>query len=251
MVSLRLLFVLMVGIRCAQAHSNYAIFVVGMGHSGTSAMAGLLHHAGIFIGKDLIGAGAQNEKGHFEHVQTVNVNELLLALIGAQWLYSEVEPKKITELQVDWTQDLVVRTLKHHFGEHQLFALKDPRLCLLLPLYIKAARELGYTPKIITVSRPLPEIVESLLRSSTMSYEHAKRISMHYIQHIKRNIQNTDKLIVSYEELIDDPMAVVQRLHHFIPGLVVQPEQQLSIVRFIDKNLKHCTGAPVIQKAAG
>src|SRR5260370_30538384 len=63
------------------------IVVAGMHRSGTSMVAALLYHAGLYLGarKELMPPGPDNEDGYWENVRFVELNEELLRAAGGGW----------------------------------------------------------------------------------------------------------------------------------------------------------------------
>src|SRR5262249_1740037 len=68
----------------AFATSN-AIVVLGMHRSGTSALAGMLHHLGVALGDELMPATADNPRGYWEHRDIVAINDRLMTELGRTW----------------------------------------------------------------------------------------------------------------------------------------------------------------------
>src|SRR5580700_7972119 len=62
-----------------------ALVVLGMHRSGTSALAGMLHHLGVALGNRLMPATSDNPRGYWEHAEIVAANERLLASLGWGW----------------------------------------------------------------------------------------------------------------------------------------------------------------------
>jgi hypothetical protein len=63
------------------------VVVLGMGRSGTSAVARMFARAGCFAGREdeLLPATEANPAGHFEHSRIVMANEWVLAGLGGSW----------------------------------------------------------------------------------------------------------------------------------------------------------------------
>lgn len=59
--------------------------VFALHHSGSSAVAGVLHHMGIHMGDRLLKSNSSNPKGHFENYEFVMMNEKIISSIGAKW----------------------------------------------------------------------------------------------------------------------------------------------------------------------
>ena len=112
------------------------IFIVGMHRSGTSALTGTLNLMGVELGRELMQPWADNPKGFFENNKIWKYNQKILENFGSSWdnpfLYGE-----------DWTlkRDLspfrpyIENLIQEEFSTAPLFAIKDPRMCILFPLW--------------------------------------------------------------------------------------------------------------------
>src|SRR5271166_6443184 len=110
------------------------LIVLGMHRSGTSALAGTLHHLGVGLGARMMQASPDNPRGYWEHSDVVAINHGVMAELGrawddlrplpAGWAHSEAALRAGRKLSTVLTRD---------FSEAPLWGLKDPRLCRLLP----------------------------------------------------------------------------------------------------------------------
>ena len=73
------------------------LIIAGFHRSGTSLVSQLLHHAGLFLGYDLMGATFSNPHGHFEDIQAYELHQQILADNGRTWLVTEPFLPVITE----------------------------------------------------------------------------------------------------------------------------------------------------------
>ena len=76
------------------------IIVLGMHRSGTSALSGVLSHAGVFFGRNLLKELPENPKGFFENTEVVNFNEAILSREGVSW-HNPYNLKALNDLQSD------------------------------------------------------------------------------------------------------------------------------------------------------
>lgn len=116
------------------------VIVCGMHRSGTSAMAGVLHHNGIVMGeeehKDFYPPPMkENPKGFFENVRFRRVNDKMLA----KYDYSVKSFNPVVP-DVQWT-DIDVRfqmrsLLDHYTASYNDWGWKDPRTNLTLPVWL-------------------------------------------------------------------------------------------------------------------
>lgn len=104
------------------------IIVVGPGRCGSSAVAGVLHHLGVFMGERLIPAHETNPYGHWEDADFVRVNEAFV-----------MQDRMTAE---EWS-GAVAELIKKRRALGRQWGWKDPRTCQLLPQYLKFFENLG------------------------------------------------------------------------------------------------------------
>jgi len=142
------------------------IVVLGMHRSGTSMLAGMLARMGVDFGDDLLPPiEGVNDKGFWEHRRLVELNEWFLSRLGRSWYSPEPLPAgwqcgKDAQLYTKQALSFI----KSAFGNSEVFGLKDPRLCLFLPLWQQIFNQLGVAPQYLVISRSPLEIAMSLYR---------------------------------------------------------------------------------------
>ncbi|MDG9667316.1 hypothetical protein ONV78_06155 [Hahella sp. CR1] len=184
------------------------IFILGMHRSGTSALAGALRCLGLYLGDDFIEpiAGV-NEKGFWEHKKLVDINERLLARVNKTW-YSVVGL-----LEVDWTSSLFddikkesLDFVKEVFGEEEVFALKDPRLCLLLPFWLDVMSELDISPAAIIINRSPVEVARSLNRRDGIPQSLSEALWIIYSSSMLISTKNMPVAFIDFDDLLLAPV---------------------------------------------
>lgn len=143
------------------------IFVLGIPRSGTSMIAGVLHHCGAWIGATVPG-GPSNPEGFFEHVMLrERVLKPMLIHQGADPLGVRAMPEldRLTpqpELKGDVLRQLAI---EHYPGGDQAWLYKDCKLSLVWPLW----RDAFPNARWVIVRRPADDIVRSCLRTTFMN----------------------------------------------------------------------------------
>lgn len=69
----------------SQVSRPIVLVVVGMHRSGTSALGYCLSRVGASLPVHLVGAGAANERGHWEPEKVIDLNDRYLAAAGSGW----------------------------------------------------------------------------------------------------------------------------------------------------------------------
>ena len=145
-----------------QLQEKIAVLIIGMPRSGSSCATGILHIMGLYLSEPLKEPNPSNPKGFFEHVPTLRLNNEILKSFGT--CVMDTRPLNVDFMSplAQEQKDKIQELLLTYFTHSPLFGIKDCRLTLLLPLYIQALTELGYTIKIIAALRKTEEIAGSL-----------------------------------------------------------------------------------------
>ena len=204
--------------------SCYAI--VGPHRSGTSAVAGVLYHLGLFLGDDLLGPGKGNVKGHFEDREFLALHDKIIG----NWENPQVDFEPYREAYT--------ALIRKREAEHQVWGLKDPRLCFVAPHFLQIAHNV----KVVLVYRDLKACTASLQGRNgftrekaayiTAEYDYARRLMVHY--HFGASI------VIEYEWLIDNPSWQIQRISEFIKDdMPITNDAKAAAMNFIDPTLCH------------
>jgi len=215
-----------------------ALLVLGMHRSGTSALTGLLSKLDVYLGSDLMRADFANEKGYFENNILYRINEKLLAQIGSSWddiFYNKEKLDAIKEIGE------LRSAIKSEFEYAKSFAIKDPRLALLFPVYEKVLDELGINIKIILPYRNPLEVANSLKRRDNMPLEKGMLLWAYHFLLAEKFSRGYERVFVSFDELIVDTSKVVEslstKLH--INFLDKYSKSKKEIEEFLEPSLKH------------
>jgi hypothetical protein len=195
------------------------LFVLGMHRSGTSALCSALERCGVHFGADLLDPMAGvNEDGFWEDAAVVQVNQQLLERLGGTWFSL---PTGID--QADWNSDVladlqeVVRDiLGRKSGPGPLQAVKDPRLCITLPFWLKACESLQLPTAVCVINRAPLGVARSLQKRDGFPIGYGLRLYSQYWHLLATNAPR-ETLYVSYESLLQDSAAVMRRLAESLP----------------------------------
>ncbi len=138
------------------------ILVIGMHRSGTSAVTRVLNLLGVELGGSLLPRAADNVLGFWEHQEVVSIHERLFSALGRNWF-------DLSELPLGWLSTPAASEAKQQlkelftreFGGAVVWAVKDPRICRLLPLWRCALEELGVKAHALFMVRHPNEVAQS------------------------------------------------------------------------------------------
>lgn len=222
------------------------IIVLGMHRSGTSAVARLLNLMGCYVGPEdlLMRASDANPRGHWERQDVTAANDRILEAMGGRWY----DVGSLTDVE-----DLPEPTL-HALEEelsfiilgldaHRPWMIKDPRLCLVLPLWLRSLE----APLFILVHRDPDEVARSLHRRDGFPEEVGIALWEMYSLSSLRASTGFPRTLVRYDDLLARPVETVRRLrdwldHQGVVGLRMPAD--LEITSFVDAKLQRSKRAP-------
>lgn len=220
------------------------VFVLGMHRSGTSVLSNTLNDLGVSFGEDHIPHNENvNTKGFWEDVHVVNYNEDLLSRMNARWFsingqltYGEYSPDSEEVIEAaNVLRDIFSRSSK------DLVGIKDPRLCVLLPIWKLAAQKLLLNIKVVWIWRSPHEVAASLANRDNLDTLTSTFLWCKYNLSALSSLDGIEYVVVSYEDLILNQSIVVERvLTELNLGLnILHVSDTLSAV--IDSGLRHST----------
>ncbi len=216
------------------------LLVLGMHRSGTSATTGVLNLMGAYVGPDgsTVPANEFNPRGHFERKELRSLCDSVLRAADAEWWNQSTFD--IADLSLAQQEDArrAFADLVAELDHHSPWVIKEPRLCLLLPLLLDV---LTQPMAVITYRDPL-EIAMSLQTRNHIPVMMGIALWEHYMCKALDNSSEMRRLLVSHHELLRDPVGTVGSLHEDLMGLGVrglrQPNED-QIKSFVTSDLHH------------
>lgn len=180
------------------------ILVLGMHRSGTSAITGLLNLLGVELGNRLMPpAASNNESGFWEHMGVVEIHDALLHALGRNW-------HDLRQLPRDWLHSDAAKVakgklaalIKSDFAKSTLWAVKDPRLCRLLPLWCELLSELQIEPCVVMVLRHPDEVSRSLRDRDGFPLEQGLLSWLEHVADAELDSRGWLRAIVAYDDVL-------------------------------------------------
>lgn len=223
------------------------IFILGMHRSGTSALTRMVNLLGVRLGEALIEAQTGvNDRGFWENREMVALNEAILRRLDSTWFdYAEYPREWWLDARFDELKGRIVGWLEDNFGAGGMAALKDPRLCRLLPIWRHAAEQAGFNCKAILVIRAPHEVRQSLLRRDPFSPRTCDLLWLRYLVDGERFSHDMPRAIVDYHQLLDDWRKVAADLSDCLSLQWPAPPEEAAqgITQEIDPALRRQTEA--------
>ena len=214
------------------------ILVVGMHRSGTSALSGTLSILDVYLGEELVPGMEQNVKGFFENAKLNSFNDNLLKKISSSWDDVFYNDQKL-DAMLDTSE--LEEVLRSEFQYSQTFAIKEPRLAYLFPLYIKALINLGIEIKIIIPFRNPLEVAGSLGKRDKFSQEKSLLLWIYNFLLSEKYSRDYPRVFTNFEELIESPEKVINLIDKKL-GLNLGGKfenKKDEVFEFLTPRLKH------------
>ncbi|VXB12966.1 sulfotransferase family protein [Nocardioides sp. AX2bis] len=228
------------------------VVVAGSGRSGTSSIAGVLKLAGVRVPQPEVPGNRSNPRGFFEPVWVVELQTRLLRQAGAvltdarpsafERTHAVAETAEVRATVEDWLQD--------QLGTEPALVVKDPRNSFFLPLWRRAATDVGAEVSFLTMLRHPAEVVGSKdayykARGAGGTVRHAQTTRaaswLNVVLFSELVTRDARRTFVPYNDLLDDWRAVVARVgtELGLAGLAtVTDEAAAEIDEFVDPGLR-------------
>lgn len=228
---------------------------MGCHRSGTSLIAAALQHFGAYLGANLRNGSEENEKGFFENVDIVHFNDRLLEFLNGRWdnplFDGQQSLAKISEEQLNPWIDEAEALFHDTFGEEIFCAIKDPRMCQLLPFWQSVLKKCGYQDEMVYyvhISRHPIEVAYSQLRrkqSNPIFYALGdtvlETVALWFSLNIQalRNVNTNNNIFFIYEDLLKYSRGQLARFLEFLKIDEAMDSIKAFSKDFIDNKLRH------------
>lgn len=219
------------------------VIVLGMHRSGTSSAAGTLNILGAHLGTNLIPANSHaNPKGFWEHAAVADFDERTLKAVGSDWFdVASIPSDRLQGESVCRLRDELTQLLRREFGDASFWAVKDPRICRLLPLWREVLDVLPVYAKFLLVLRDPLEVAESLRRRDGLPIPYGLLLWIRYVLESERNTRSLPRALLTYEDLLSDWRSVFFRIADTLnlTLAIKDPDAAVRVNLFLERNLRH------------
>jgi hypothetical protein len=237
-----------------------ALIVLGMHRSGTSATTGALQCLGVQLGKNLYsGHRDVNAKGYFEHGDIADTNDEALQALGSSWDDVLVKDDGWWRREcLEPYAKAIRKYIRRDFSRSPVWAVKDPRVCRMLPWWLDILAAEDVSPYFLFVLRSPADVFRSLERRDGFSKEKAALLwVLHYLE-AERWTRGHPRTFMDFDRFIEAPQASVERVAAELRLAFPTPPREASacLGQLITPALRHhqhaaaFSGTPVLDFAA-
>lgn len=189
------------------------VLIIGMCRSGTSLTAQIVRDLGIGVGDPtaLYAADKWNSEGYIERSDVVALNDQVLAAAGGHYMYPPATEDIMREIPrfIGEARAIAVQARRESGGR---ILLKDPRMCLTLPLWLSALD----CPRVLFVVRNPLEVAESLALQGWSDRPRNAALWERYLVDSIRFLSTCDPLVVQYQELLNRSEESISAIAKFL-----------------------------------
>jgi len=215
-----------------------AYFIQAMHRSGTSALAGTLNILGLDFGTDLMRADEGNPKGYYENNKVFLLNEAILKNSNSSWDDYTFSVTTIPNEKKEIYIQEAMKIIQEEFRYSDNFAIKDPRNCILFPIWQSACQNLDIAIKIILPYRNPLEVARSLKKKHGLSFEKSMLLWAKHTLDAELFSRSYPNIFISFDDIIKEKEKTVQILAKF-SDIELHENTINEVDTFLDKNIKH------------
>ena len=183
-----------------------------------------------------------NEAGFWESSAVYRLNEDLLESAGSRW-------DDWRRFNTDWFRSPVVgefearalEVLNEDLGQATFFALKDPRICRLVPFWKNVLHAFGAQVKCVLPIRQPLEVAASLQSRDGFSLPKSTMLWLRHVLDAEAATRELPRAFVTYDELLGDWRASARKLSDSLeiawPRFSARSEVEID--RFLENRHRH------------
>ena len=182
------------------------MLVLGMHRSGTSATARALNIAGADLPSPLMPAASDNDGGFWESPVVAAMHDDLFAAAGSRWEdWRPLEKDALDGAPALAFVEAAATFLCEQFSNSRLFVLKDPRMCRVMPLWLRVLDALGAETLFVHTARHPSEVAMSLRVRNGFPATRSLLLWLRYTLDAERSTRDRPRTVMPYELLLQHP----------------------------------------------
>lgn len=193
---------------------SVCLTVLGMHRSGTSALTRALSLCGVGLPDRLMGpVEGSNETGHWEPDYLVAENEALLKKLDSRWDdWRALNFQNISKSAKDVLMAPLLECVRRDFNELPLIALKDPRICRMVPFYQEVLDLAGYEMQAIIPLRNPLNVCLSLEKRDNFDFTKSSLLWLRHFLDAEYATRKMKRTFCRHDEFITSPTETLKKI---------------------------------------
>ena len=232
-----------------------AICILGMHRSGTSLISRSINILGAYIGEavDLMAPSPDNPTAYWEHNDIVNLHDRMLDKLKQPWHTGAPLPEgwHLTD-EIQPLRNELIELIKKKFSDRQLWAWKDPRTSILIPIWKDILKEMSIKLLTIFVIRNPLDVAKSLKKRDGFSFDKSFGVWNNYNISALRAVLDLQHIFIHYDLFLNNWETELRRCAAFLsidwPGNDIQIKEKMN--EFIRLDFRHSrSGVEALKEA--
>lgn len=234
----------------ATATRPLALFVLGMGRSGTSALTRVLSLCGATLPAGMMGADETNQRGYWEPRASLLLNRSILERRGSAWWDPSLrvlEEGAFSAAERTACAADIAAYLKS-LPDAPLLVIKDLQIVVLWEMWFEAARAAGFDVAVVIAVRHPQEVIASLGKATGASPELASALWLKGNLLAERHSRGVPRVFVEYTQLLENWRREVKRISTALE-IDLRAEDESAVDDFLTPDLRrNRDSGPVIDR---
>ena len=223
-----------------------ALFVLGFGRSGTSALTRVLSLCGAALPAGLLGATAENPRGNWEPRAAIHLNEAILRHHGSSGydLTLRTHEEGAFDTKKNAAYIAKIKAFLTTLPGGPLVVIKEPKMTAVSGLWFEAARLAGFDIAAVIAVRHPQEVIGSLKkRAARQNYVQAspELTSAWWLKYTllaERDTRGVPRVFVEYANLLEDWRREVKRISAALE-IDLSTRDESGIEEFLTTDFRH------------
>jgi O-antigen biosynthesis protein len=225
------------------------IVILGMHRSGTSLIARSTMCLGAALGERAVWEAPDNQSGFWENQDVLAIDERVMAILGHSWddprpFSSDLTVLSALDLAARRLNQIGEQILRRELERTPLFAVKEPRMCRLLPFWKPIFRRLECEVSVVHAIRHPLAVAKSLQHRNHIPIATGLAI---WLEHARAALLECDPswpaVTVEYDRMMGNPLRELNRMSRWL-DLIIDKDATVVFCRdIVSDALRHETDA--------
>jgi hypothetical protein len=235
------------------AQKPVALFVLGSGRSGTSALTRVLSLCGAALPAGLLGATTENPRGYWEPRAAIHLNQAILRRRGSSGydLTLRMHEEGACDAKEHAADIAKIKAFLTRLPAAPLVVIKEPKLTTVSGIWFEAARLAGFDIATVIAVRHPQEVIGSLAKRAAHQpyFQSSPELTsagwLKYTLLAERDTRGVPRVFVEYANLMEDWRREVKRISAALE-IDLSTRDEGAIEEFLTPDLRHHRhGGPV------
>jgi len=223
-----------------------AVFVLGNGRSGTSALSQVLALCGASLPTDLLGAMSENPRGFFEPRAVIHLNQAILHDHGSSGYDMALEPHDAGVFDIDQNGAWIAKVRDYLCGlaAAPVVVIKETKMTAVSRIWFEGARQAGFDVAAVIAVRHPHEVIGSLAsRAERQNYvKSSPELTcawwLKYSLLAERDTRDVPRVFIEYSNLLEDWRREVKRISNAL-AIDLAIKDEAAVDEFLTPGLRH------------